>query len=1126
MRTDLDVSIISPCRNATHLEYFLQGLIEQDHDPSRFEVILVSGPGTEVPTVMARYSVRFSIKHLPVPLDPAFSGHTAGILRNQGAKIASSPTLLFLDSDCIAAPSCVREHAAAQRSRRRLSFCGATHELPAYHQGALRKGWFDSFSGLRERCNMDARQNPGPEGSLPTKTGWDLLYSCNFSLPRMLFLGVGGFDTQGYRCHDMELGCKLARAGCQIEFGLKAEAIHLEHPRTLRQKNLQVLGLRDMIAKYPESAIEIKDRILQVERTRDHIAHESERLFLNITGSMPGFRHGFLWILPDRYDLVEIRARLSDYVIYEISGLGYHRINIRLHRSCWDYAFVLFVANAVPEITIVIPVFNGTKHIDRCMKSLLDQKDHRFEVVVIDDASKDDTVARLMPYASTGKVKIVLNESNKGLSYCLNRALDHCETPYLLHLDSDDWLEPDAVPILLAFLRDNPACDGVYADPIVHGTDGLVRHVTGHDVVNARNHLEYPDYQYPRAYRVKALRNIGGWDRSDAFGGHYYEDRLTLARMAQDHVVRHLAKHIAHVKEANDSLSRGDPERAAAAKLGIAHGYALGQGLDLKTTYDKNFLRVHFHPRSTKERSRERWSLIVPVKNNWEYLEYALNSWYATGLLNNGGEVIVVDDASDRPCPPMLLEEGDNVRVVRNVGPDGSASARNQGAAEARNELLFFSDADHVVPDRILVEHGKILSQGENNVGLAVVFGRKAFPLIEPGVSKVVKERILDMARNRSDFMEIAGQLAVGKAVRIFGPDVGDIYNNLLGISYSDPWSGDWGRFFLKYGWQLEDYRHKWLRFCSGGFSIRRDLFTKSGGFRTDLRSMEDWELGIRLMRAGVHFHYLPGAEPLHLVHPRSACRSDDDRAASAALKSAYPDVLMDLLSQKQFPPGAEYFFSPTLTGTTTLAHEDRLPSIPKNVVVLTFDDGPHPALTVAILDLLGRYGVTATFFVSGERAERYPELVRMIPEKGHEIGVHGWSHQRPGSMTTREIRRGLERTQEMVQDLTGIKPVIARAAYGDHEGGFDAVCKELGLCHVGWDSDSMDWAGDSVWEQIARLSSTGLAGRIHLFHDGCGEPSLTMRTLEWLMATCRTEGLRVSSVAGAKESTSSSREP
>ncbi|RKZ23404.1 hypothetical protein DRQ16_01395 [bacterium] len=94
--------------------------------------------------------------------------------------------------------------------------------------------------------------------------------------------------------------------------------------------------------------------------------------------------------------------------------------------------------------------------------------------------------------------------------------------------------------------------------------------------------------------------------------------------------------------------------------------------------------------------------------------------------------------------------------------------------------------------------------------------------------------------------------------------------------------------------------------------------------------------------------------------------------------------------------------------------------------VYLTFDDGPGEETTLRLLDILDRYGVKAVFFVIGEKAEKYPELLREIKRRGHTIGNHTWSHS--SFMWDREkIRKEILKTDSLIQAITGEKPVFFR---------------------------------------------------------------------------------------------------
>ena len=98
--------------------------------------------------------------------------------------------------------------------------------------------------------------------------------------------------------------------------------------------------------------------------------------------------------------------------------------------------------------------------------------------------------------------------------------------------------------------------------------------------------------------------------------------------------------------------------------------------------------------------------------------------------------------------------------------------------------------------------------------------------------------------------------------------------------------------------------------------------------------------------------------------------------------------------------------------------------------VALTFDDGPDPRWTPAVLDVLRRHGVHATFFVVGARVLEHPDLTRRVVDEGHEIGNHTFSHVEVGAISGWELGLQLSLTQTAVAGATGVRPVLFRPPY------------------------------------------------------------------------------------------------
>ena len=157
-----------------------------------------------------------------------------------------------------------------------------------------------------------------------------------------------------------------------------------------------------------------------------------------------------------------------------------------------------------------------------------------------------------------------------------------------------------------------------------------------------------------------------------------------------------------------------------------------------------------------------------------------------------------------------------------------------------------------------------------------------------------------------------------------------------------------------------------------------------------------------------------------------------------------------------------------------------------RHEVALTIDDGPDPVVTPQVLELLARYGVPATFFVIGTRAERYPELCRDIMRRGHAIENHSQRHRHTFAlMGWKGITRELEAAQATLTALTGQRPLFFRAPAGFRNPFLDRVLCRLGLQLVSWSVRGFDTRVRNA-EQVKSKLLTGLRpGAIVLLHDG-----------------------------------------
>lgn len=159
--------------------------------------------------------------------------------------------------------------------------------------------------------------------------------------------------------------------------------------------------------------------------------------------------------------------------------------------------------------------------------------------------------------------------------------------------------------------------------------------------------------------------------------------------------------------------------------------------------------------------------------------------------------------------------------------------------------------------------------------------------------------------------------------------------------------------------------------------------------------------------------------------------------------------------------------------------------------LALTFDDGPNPAWTPQLLDLLAANNVRATFFMVGRFAEAEKPLARRVVEAGHLIGNHSWSHPNLARTAAGRVREELRRTSDMLAQITGQPIRYFRPPYGARRPVVLRVAREMNMVPVLWNAMTSDWKEPSadlitkrLMKKIARNERSGWATTIVL-HDG-----------------------------------------
>src|SRR5205085_6510702 len=181
--------------------------------------------------------------------------------------------------------------------------------------------------------------------------------------------------------------------------------------------------------------------------------------------------------------------------------------------------------------------------------------------------------------------------------------------------------------------------------------------------------------------------------------------------------------------------------------------------------------------------------------------------------------------------------------------------------------------------------------------------------------------------------------------------------------------------------------------------------------------------------------------------------------------------------------------------------------------VALTFDDGPWPGSTLRILSILQKMHVKATFFVIGNLAARYPDMVKREEQAGMTIGNHSWDHPVTPPFDTlpaRRISNEMSMTNAELKKI-GVQPELFRPPGGSYDDKLLAIARENGLRVVNWDVDPRDWAPGATPASITKAVLSGIGpGSIVDLHDGGGDQSATIKALPDIIRGIRKKGLQL----------------
>jgi len=172
--------------------------------------------------------------------------------------------------------------------------------------------------------------------------------------------------------------------------------------------------------------------------------------------------------------------------------------------------------------------------------------------------------------------------------------------------------------------------------------------------------------------------------------------------------------------------------------------------------------------------------------------------------------------------------------------------------------------------------------------------------------------------------------------------------------------------------------------------------------------------------------------------------------------------------------------------------------------VAISFDAAWGNEQTETLLEILEEKNVKATFFLVGEWVEKYPESVKLIAEKGHDVENHSASHAYMTKLSADEMIKEITTCNKKIQELIGKCPTLFRPPYGDYNNDVVDTVKAADMYCVQWDIDSLDWKDPSPSEMVQKITSKLQSGSIILMHNGAKN---TPEALPQIIDAVRAEG-------------------
>lgn len=461
-------------------------------------------------------------------------------------------------------------------------------------------------------------------------------------------------------------------------------------------------------------------------------------------------------------------------------------------------------------------------------------------------------------------------------------------------------------------------------------------------------------------------------------------------------------------------------------------------------------------------------SIVIPVLNEEKLLPNCLRSLQEQDY-DGDYEILVVDNGSTDRSVEITRQSG--ASVVFAPTKHNVFAARDYGARQAHGDLIAQADADTVYPRDWLARIARHFARSPNVVAVTGTFAYSD-PARWGGTESAL--------RNLGNFFT----------------------TKILGRPYI---------------------------ISGANFAFRRQAFLKTEGYDTGSFGADQMGIASRLSKYGKVIydrHLTVFTSPRRFQ--KSTFRLIRDAASnisrgwilfwqdffsesapkrSVALKTmakVMPIIVVGaFLSYGYFDPGSTVFGKVYSKAKTS-----------EKIVALTFDDGPNEPYTSQVLDILDRYGIKATFFVTGKNVETYPEVARRMLAEGDVVGNHSYSHNANHALTDQGIK-DMDRAEQVIFDILGVRPRLYRPPHGKKSPWELRHLSKENEIEVNWNVSASELRGKSADWIAKQIVGKTRPGSIIALHDGYGnehgttraDKSITVQTLPLIINSLLEQG-------------------